>query len=257
MEFIKANLLNTTTQITVNSNTGTISNLFNRDYLYQYYSDQLANDLTTSSITITFSATTAVSRIALIDTNFKEFSLFYNGLTASTFALTGGDTTVSSYIGNADSYKYFRFSTLQVSSITINAKKTMTANQEKLIGLLVLSDLEITLTKIPNAQAYKPRVVPKQVVHRLSDGGTRVNTVRRKLEASLNLDYVDSSQVDLLYDLYISNNEFNFCPFGTATGWNGFMFEAVWDGSFDFYEYSDNAASSGFSGKVSLKETPV
>lgn len=257
MEFIKANLLNTTTQITVNSNTGTVSNLFNRDYLYQYYSDQLANDLTTSSITITFAATTAVSRIALIDTNFKEFSVFYNGLTASTFALTGGDTTVSSYTGNADQYKYFRFSTLQVSSITINAKKTITADQEKLLGVLVISDLEISLTKIPNAQAYKPRVVPKQVVHKLSDGGTRVNTVRRKLEANLNLDYVDSSQVDLLYDLYISNNEFNFCPFGTATGWNGFIFEAVWDGSFDFYEYSDNAASSGFSGKVSLKETPV
>lgn len=257
MEFIKANLLNTTTQIAVNSNTSTASNLFNRDTLYQYYSDQFANDLTTTTITITFDATTPVSRIALLDTNFKEFSMFYNGSTASTFSLTNGDTTVSSYTGNADQYKYFRFSTLQVSSITINAKKTITADQEKLLGILLISDLEIALTKIPNAQAYRPRVIPKQVVHKLSDGGTRINTVRRKLEASLNLDYVDQTQVDSLYDLYVSNNEFNFCPFGTATGWNGFLFEAVWDGSFDFYEYSDNAASSGFSGKVSLKETPV
>lgn len=257
MEFIKANLLNTTTQIAVNSNTGTASNLFNRDFLYQYYSDQFNNDATTSSITITFDATTPVSRIALIDNNFKEFSVFYNGSTASTFSLLNGDTAASSYLNNSDQYKYFRFSTLQVSSITINAKSTRTANQEKVLGLFVISDLDIALTKIPNAQAYKPRVVPKQVVHKLSDGGSRVNTVRRKLEVDLNLDYVDSAQRDSLYELYISNNEFNFCPFGTATGWDGFLFESVWTGNFDFYEYSDNAASSGFSGKLNLRETPV
>lgn len=257
MEFIKANLINTTTQISVNSNTGTSSNLFNRDYLYQYYSDQFANDATTSVITINLGATTPVSRIALLDNNFKQFTLFYNGSTANTFNLTGADTSASDYITNADQNKYFRFNTVQVSSITLNIKSTQVVNQEKVLGLFLISDLDVALTKIPSAQAYKPRVIPKQVVHRLSDGGTRINTVRRKLEANLNLDFVDSSQVDLLYQIYISNNEFNFCPFGTATGWNGFIFESVWDGSFDFYEYSDNAASSGFSGKISLKETPV
>jgi hypothetical protein len=257
MEFIKANYLNTTTQIAVNSNTGTVSNLFNRDKLYQYYSDQFANDLTTSSITITFDATTAVSRIALVDTNFKEFSIFYNGSTASTFTLVGGDTTVSSYTGNTDANKYFRFATLQVSSITINAKKTITVDQEKVLGLLVISDLELSLTKIPSAQSYRPKIVPKQVVHKLSDGGTRIHTVRRKWETQLNLDYIDATERDTLYDLYSNATEFNFAPFGTTTSWDGLIFESVWDGSFDFYEYSDNAASSGFSGKISLKETPV
>lgn len=257
MEFIKANYLNTTTQLTVNSNTGTASNLFNRDPLYQYYSDQFANDLTTSSITVTFDATTAVSRLALIDTNFKEFSFFYNGLTANSFALSNGDTTVSSYTANTDENKYFRFSTIQVSSITINAKKTITANQEKLLGILVISDLELSLTKIPAASNYKPRIVPKQVVHKLSDGGTRIHTVRRKWETQLNLDYIVAAERDVLYDLYSEGAEFNFTPFGTTTAWDGLLFECVWDGSFDFYEYSDNATSSGFSGKVSLKETPV
>lgn len=257
MEFIKANYLNTTTQLSVNSNTGTASNLFNRDSLYQYYSDQFANDLTTSSITITFAATTAVSRIALIDTNFKEFSIFYNGATASTLTLVNGDTTASSYTGNTDVNKYFRFSTLQVSSITINAKKTITADQEKLLGLLVISDLELSLTKIPSAQSYRPKIVPKQVVHKLSDGGTRIHTVRRKWDTQINLDFIASSERDTLYNLWFNAQEFNFCPFGTTTSWDGLLFETVWDGAFDFYEYSDNAASSGFSGKISLKETPV
>lgn len=257
MEFIVANLLNTTTQLTVNSNTGTAQNLYNRDPLYQYYSDQLANDNTTSSITVTFDVTTPVSRIALLDTNFKSFNIFYNGVTANIFSLTDADTASSSYTSNLDTNKFFRFPTTMCSSITIQAKATMITNQEKLLGLLVLSDNTITLNKIPNAQAYRPRIVPKQVVHRLSDGGSRINTIRRKHEAALNLDYVDEDQRDQLLELYSNNNEFNFVPFGTATGWDGFMFEAVWEGTFDFYEFSDNAARAGFSGSIKLKETPV
>lgn len=257
MEFIKANYLNTTTQISVNSNTGTAQNLYNRDYLYQYYSDQFANDLTSTVITITLDATSPVSRIALIDTNFKEFTVFYNGSTANTFSLTEANTTVSAYTNNSSENLYFRFSTLQVSSITINAKSTQTANQEKRLGLFLISDLNLELSKIPSASQYKPKIVPKQIVHKMSDGGTRINTVRRKNEVILTLDYIDTDERDLLYQIYISNNEFNFCPFGTTAAWDGYLFEAVWDGSFDFFEYSDNATSSGFSGKISLKETPV
>ena len=201
MEFIKANYLNTTTQISVNSNTSTVSNLFNRDNLYQYYSDGFNNDLTTTTINITFDSTTAVSRIALLDTNFKEFTLFYNGSTASTFSILNSDTSSSSYTGNTDVNKYFRFSTIQVSSITINAKKTITADQEKLLGLLVISDLNLSLSKIPNAQNYKPRLFPKQVVHKLSDGGSRVHTVRRKWETKLMLNYIQQDERDSLYDI--------------------------------------------------------
>jgi len=257
MEFIKANLLNTTTQITVNSNTGTVSNLFNRDYLYQWYSDQFANDLTTTSITVTFDATTSVSRISLLDTNFKEFNIYYNGATANSISISNADTTTISYTGNADTHKYFRFNTIQVSSITIDAKKTITANQEKLLGLFVVSDLDIELSIIPSANKYKPMIVPKQVVHKLSDGGTRVNTIRRKWETQFSLDYIEESERDSLYNIYSAANEFNYVPFGTATGWDAIIYECVWDGPFDFYEYSDNAASSGYSGKISLKETPV
>ncbi len=257
MEFIKANLLNTTTQIAVNSNTGTAGNLFTRDPYYQYYSDGLNNDATTASITISFGATTSVSRIALLDTNFEQFRMFYNGATANSFTLLNADTTTSNYTNNVETNKYFRFSTLAVSSITLECTTTQVANSEKLLGLLVLSDLEVSLDKIPSAQQYKPKIVPKQVVHKLSDGGTRINTVRRKFEASLSLEYIDEAERNVLYDLYNQDSPFNFCPFGTTTGWDGLLFETVWSGDFDFYEYSDNAASSGFGGKISLKETPT
>jgi hypothetical protein len=260
MEFLRPSLFNTTTQISVNSNTLTAENLFNRDPLYQYYTDGLDSDTTTSMavITITFDATTAVDRIAMVGMNFKEFSVFYNGTTASTFALQNADTAASSWLNNADANKYLRFSTIQCSSITINAKSTITANQEKLISLFVPSEKLFELAVRPSASGYKPKITPKQVVHKLSDGGTRIHNVRKKWQTSIELDYVSQAQRDDLFDLiYDPGVEFNFCPFGTATGWGGEIFEAVWEGDFNFYEFSDNAVESGYSGKINLKETPI
>jgi hypothetical protein len=257
MEFLKSNLINTTTQIAVNSNTSTVSNIFNRDIYYQYFSDGLNNDATTASITITFSSTTSVSRIALMDTNAEEFRIFYNGATANAFTLLNADTTTSVYTGNTDDYKYFRFSTVAVSSITLEIKTTQTENQEKRIGLLFLSDLYHAMTRIPDSRGYKPRVDAKQVIHRMSDGGTRLHNVRKKYSLDLSVDYIERADRDSLLDIYNLQTEFNFCPFGTATSWEGILFEAVWEGDFDFYEYSDNAATSGFSGTVRLRETPV
>lgn len=258
MEFLKTNLINTTTQISVTNNTTVVSNIFNRDSFYQYYTDGLNNDLTTGSITITFSATTPVSRIALIDTNIKDFTIFYNGLTANSFTLSDQNTTTSSFTGNTSDNVYLRFSTVQCSSVTIDLKKTMTADQEKILGLFFISDLYYTLGKIPNSGGYKPSSIPKQIVHNLSDGGTRIHNVRNKFSLSIDLDYLTSTEVTSLRDVFDQHGGFNFSAFGTSTGWvNPVFFESVWIGPFNFYEYSGDAISSGFSGKLNLKETAV
>jgi hypothetical protein len=256
VEFLTVNLINTTTQIAVNSNTSTAENLFARDPFYQYYSTGFANDNTSSTITITFDETTPVSRIALLDTNFKNFYFYYNGATANSFNLVGADTTTSSYTANADENKYFRFDTIMCSSITVVAKSTQVANQEKRLGLLVMSDLQLALTYIPAAGSYKPKRTPKQITHKLADGGTRIHNVRSKWDVQFSLDYIPTADRDALYELHSGGEAFNYCPFGTSTGWDGIFFEAVWPGPFDFFAYSDNAGNSGFSGKVTLAETP-
>ena len=256
MEFLKANLINTTTQIAVNSNTSTVSNLYNTDLYYQYYSENMASDLTTSSIVITFDETTSVSRIALKDTNAKEFRLFYNGATANSFSLLEAHTTTSSFTSNDNGSLYFRFATLAVSSVTLEIKKTITADQEKFLGEFIISDLQLELERIPSADGYNPRIVPKQIVHKLSDGGTRIHNVRKKYSTTIKLDYISEDQRDELRALYDLNEAFLFCPFGTATGWDGILYEAVWPGDYSFEEFSDNAASSGFSGKINIMETP-
>lgn len=257
MEFIKQNYINTTTQIAVNSNTDTSSNLFNSDPFYQYYSDGLNNDLTTSSIVISFDTTTLVSRISLIDTNAKELRLFYNGATASTFSLTTTGSTITSYwTGNSETSMYITCTPVYVTSVTLDIKSTQTANQEKRLGMFVLSDLYYSFNQIPNSSGYNPTLNAKQIVHTLSDGGTRVHNVRKKWSTDLKLDYIDSTQRTNLKTVYDLLTPFMFCPFGTTTSWDGILFDCVWTGSFDFYEYSDNASSSGFSGSIRLRETP-
>lgn len=258
MEFLKTNLINTTTQISLTNNTAVVSNIFNRDRFYQYYTDGLNNDLTTGSITITFSATTPISRIALIDTNVKDFSIFYNGSTANSFTLVDQNTTTSSFTGNTSDNVMLRFATIQCSSVTIDLKKTIVADQEKILGLFYVSDLINTLGKIPNSKGFKPSLAPKQIVHAMSDGGTRIHNIRNKFSLSIDLDYLDSSEVTSIRDVYDRQDGFQFSAFGTSTGWiNPVFFECVWTGPFNFYEYSDDALSSGFSGKISLKETPA
>lgn len=255
MEFLTQNYINTSTQISVSSNTAVASNIFNRDEYYRYASSDAASDTTTSAITVTFEETTSVSRIAMLNTNVEGFTIYYNGATANTFPLDG-DTTVSDFSGNTYENIYLRCSTaVACSSVTVEMKTTQTADQEKVLGLLYLGSLHVEVDRNPSAKSYRPKDVPKQVVHKMSDGGVRLHQVRKKKEINISLDYITESMKDDLASVFELQSPFNFAPFGTMTGWDGVLFEAVWDGPFNFYEFSDNARTSGFSGDILLKET--
>lgn len=256
MEFLTANVLDTTTMLTLSPNTGTSENLLNRNKYYQFYTDGMNNDATTMSITITFDATTSISRIALMNHNLKGFNLFYNGSTANTFSFSGGATTTSQFVSNSETSQYFRFSTIQCSSITLDMKTTQSANSEKIISYIYVGDLIYAMDIIPNAKDWKNKVVNKQVVHKLADGGTRIHRISNKYNIDFKLDYISETQRDNLQTIWELQTPFWFCPFGTTTSWDVTFFESVWEGDFTFYEYSDNAASSGFSGQVKLRETP-
>lgn len=256
MEFLTKNYINTSTMLTVNSNTSTAAYVFSSDPYLQYFSDGLNNDATTASMTITFGSTMPVSRLALLSHNLKSYNLFYNGVTANTFSFSEGATTVSQFTTNSETSQYFRFSTIMCSSITIDMKTTMVANDEKVMSQIIVSDLYFEMSQIPNSQGYTPNKNAKQVSHELSDGGMRIHKVRDKWEVNIKIDYILPTlrnQIKTVYDLRTS---FIYCPFGTTTSWDGILFDAVWPGDFEFYKYSDNAATSGFSGSIRLRETP-
>lgn len=256
MEMLKQNYCQTTTQYTINSNTGTVENLLNPDRRVQYYSDTMNNDATTVSMRISFDATTTVSRISLIGHNFKKFNIYYNGATANAFAMTSTSaTTTSQFLTNSETSQYFRVTPVDCTSVTIDIYSTQVANSEKAISQVVLSDPLVVFSRMPNANSYSPKIEVEQVVHQMSDGGYRTHTVQAKYAIDLKMKFLTTAFRNQLLSVYNLQAPFMFCPFGTTTAWDAILFEAIWPGNFDLFKYADDALASGFSGTISMRET--
>lgn len=258
MEILRKNFVNTTTQFEVNSNTATVANVLNPDVRFQYASDSFANDATTVSMRVRFPQTTTVDRIALVGHNLKSFTIFYDGVTANTFNLTAtSNTSTSDYVSNSSTSNFFQVTPVACTSVSIDMKSTITPNDNKALGYLVVSESMSNFdNRVPSAQNYNAVIDPQNVVHRLSDGGTRIQTLEDKWRASLSFDFLSASTRDNLKVIYDDHDEIIFVPFGTTTGWDAVIFPCVWNGSFDFYRHSDNSAEAGFSGSINLLETP-
>lgn len=258
MELIRKNYANTTTQFVVNDNTASVANVLGTNLRFQYSSANFANDATTVTMRINFDATTAVDRIAIVGHNLKSFTLFYNGATANVFSLsTTANTSTTNYSSNSDTSHYFTVTPVNCTSVSIDMKSTIQANQNKAIGYLVISeDLTDFGERVPSADNYRPVHNSTSVEHRLSDGGTRIQTVEDKWSASIAFDYLSASTRNSLKTIFDDHDEMVFVPFGTTTGWDGVIFPCVWQGGFEFYKHSDNAVDTGFSGSITLLETP-
>jgi len=254
MEILTQTKLQTTTQIVVNSSTITTANIMNPDLRYQYISDAFNNDTLTSTIRINFDATQTIDRIALLGFNAKRFNVYYNGLTASTFAITN-PTTTSQWTNNSAKNLYLSATPVDCTSVSIDIYSTQTVNSEKAIGYLYVGTKSLTFPRVPNASNYTPIRDPKDFIHELSDGGTRRHVVQSKWSTKIKFQYITESFRDSLRTIYDTYNPFVFVPFETGTSWDSILFEANWVGNFDFYKYSDDALSSGFSGGIDLKET--
>ena len=257
MEFLRKNYIQTSTAIAVNNGTLTAANMITSDAKRQFRSDGDASDLTITSITITLDETSSVSRIALLEMNFKNFRIYYDGTTASTFTLSGGATITSSWSSNSTTSMFLRCDTVSCKTVTLEATETIVADREKSLGQFIVSTLDLTLTRIPSAKGYKPVINRNEVTHKLSDGGTRLHYIRPRYESKVKLKYITETLRESLRTIYNDDDTRIFCPFGTQTSWDVFIFDAVWVGKFDFLTYSDDAVGAGFSGTINLRESHV
>lgn len=255
MEFLSQNFLDTTTQISVGSGTLTSGYIMTRDKTLQYVSDGFNNDALTATITISFDTTQTVDRIAMLETNAKKVNIYYNGLTANAFALTG-PTTTSQWTGNTMSDMYLQVGApVFVTSVTFDIYSTQVANSEKAVSYILLSQNEYTFPRLPAAGDYQPTIKPKELKHELSTGGVRTHVVDQKWNIKLKFKYYPDADVANLRAIYDEHLPKIFVPWGTATAWDGVLFESNWTGNFDFYSFSDNATASGKSGSIQLEET--
>lgn len=257
MEFISKSLFNTTTQAVVNSSTATVDNLLIRDTRFQYVSSGLSTDGTNATIRINFNETLSVSRIALLGTNLKDFTVYYNGTTANTFSLTTtGATTASDFSTNSETALYLRATAVDCTSVSIDMNATQLTNQEKAIGYIVVSNLLSDMdTRVPAANNYRPRFRPKQVRHELSDGSFRSQVVARKFSTRFGLSFASTGLKNELKTVFDLHDDFVFVAFGTTTGWDEVIFPCIWANDFEFNEVTDNAAAAGHTGSIELSET--
>lgn len=257
MDFLKPNFIDTITGIVVDSNTTTAEFIMNPDPRFQYVTDGLADDNTSSTLRINFSQTMTVSRIALLGMNLKEMSLYYNGVTASTFGLTSTcDTNTTSWNANSQTGMYLHCTPTPCTSVSLQMKKTMVANSEKAIGYLVISQERLNFTRIPAAKNYTPLTAPREIIHKLSNGTSRVQGISsNRWSFDVRLEYIDETLRNQLNEIWKLHEPHIFVPFGTSTGWDQAIAPVVWPGAFNFFKYSDNAVGSGFEGSIQLMET--
>jgi len=257
MEFLEKNYLQTSTQFAVNSNTLLAERVMDRDETRQWISQNYNDDSATSVMTISFDETMPVSRLALCAMNLKEFKMYYNGVTANTFAIQEGATTVTDFATNSETAMFFRTTEVQCTSITIEMKKTQLANSEKAIGYLYVGKDLVDFEKVPAASGYTPRLDSDEVVHKMSDGGIKINRKSIKRYADVKIKYVSREFREELRDIHDRDDSFVFVAFPTMTAWDEMIFPCVWEGDFDFYKHSDNSPAAGFEGMIRLRETPT
>lgn len=255
MEFITTNHINTTGVISVNSGTLSVKNILGRNTSIQYISEGFNNDLTTTTITINFTATTTVSRIALMGINWKDFTVFYNGTTASTFSLTTtGATTSSDFSSNSETSMYMMAASVNCTSVSFDILSTQSANSEKAVGHIYLASQLLAFERNPSSKNYKPAINPKQIVHTLADGGTRTHTVNEKYSTRIKFKNVTTAFRNSLKTIFDLRSSFGFAAFPTMTAWDEVFYECVWPGSFISYQYSDDAAAAGHEVDMRLEE---
>ena len=246
MEFLRDNLLNTTTQLKVDSNTALTDFLFDRNINLLYETSGYTTN-TSTIISIEFDDPTVVSNIVLLNHNFKQFRAFYNSVTANTFSIDINETK------NSDSSSYFNFDSLTVNSIQIQIDEATEADVERTIGQLISTEKLLSFENNPEAKKYKPNINITRVKHKMPDGGITMFNIKDKFSSQIGLRLISESERDNLFDIYEAADPLYFLPFPTTSAWDGKAYSVLWTSKFDF-RHEANVKASGFTGKIILEE---
>jgi hypothetical protein len=249
MEFLKENLINTTSMILVDSNTDTVENIIDKNINLKYYTLNY-NSTTSCIISIEFDTPTVISNILILNHGLKSYRAWYDSMTANAF------NPAINISNNSDTSSYYYFASVTVGSVQLEMYSSIVSNEEKKVGELIVSERLLKLDNNPSADNYNPSFNQKQILHEMPDGGMISFKIQNKNKFNLNLPFITSSIHNTLKTMYENNNEMVFMPFPTATSWDGIASPVVWIGQFNF-KYSANVKAIGFTGSILLEEVPT
>jgi len=254
MEFLKANFVNTTTQMSVSTGgTSTVSNLFNR-FTSKKFGSGDASDATTTTIQIDFVSTQTVDRIILQNHNFKSFTIYKGGATASVITIQNALTATTAWTTNSATSHYLIFdSATALTQINIDISTTIDTNEEKQLGEVWITANQFTFDRNPSARNYTPAVNRKEFPVSMSDGGTDLYIVQDNFMADIRMKFISSTEHTSLRTIYDLDNHFVFTPEPTGTAWNNEIFAVNWIGKFDL-QWTKDFKGTGFNQRIKMRE---
>ena len=153
--------------LTVSSGSTTKERMRDRRYSTKWASSG-SDDTTTETIEVDFGADRDIDYIQLLNFNWKEFTIKYDVLGVP----TNFSTAISETVNTATTSKiYNNFNLVTTSKIYITIEKTITANAEKFIGELILSNVLGTLNGFP---MIKPIVSKNKIEKKMLRGKRKV-----------------------------------------------------------------------------------
>jgi hypothetical protein len=245
MEFLSANLINTTTQLVLPSATNLAQYLIDKNKQLQYQTSGYSTN-TSCVISVEFASPTVMSNILLQNHNFKNFRLFYNSVTANSVEIVANNSATS---------HYFNFNSITVSSVQLQIDSVVEADTERFLGEFIISEKQLVFERNPSIDNFTPNIDRIQVRHIMADGGISLHNIRDKFKVKVKANFISEAFYESLADLFNSSLPLYFVPFPTTSSWTGQAYEMVWSGDFDF-KYSANVKSIGYSGTITLEETP-
>lgn len=249
MEFLKANLVNTTTMVVGSTGTGTFGFLYNRNDSLAYSTVGYTTN-TSTLLSIQFSQPTVVSHILMKNHNIKQFRAFYNSATANTFSVDINKTT------NSATSSYFGFASITVNSIQIQMDIGISTDTERKIGELVVTERRLQFSVNPSHNDYDPSINLTKIVHSMPDGGKTIFNIREKFRAKIAMEYISSAFNSSLRSVYEDALPLYFLPFPTTgTDWDSRAHEVVWTNDYNF-THAENSKTQGFIGNIVVEETP-
>lgn len=166
-----------------------------------------SDDSTPETLTITLPEAATFSRLFIVDHNLKEFDVTY-GSGASSFAnVVGidGATTGIDEAAFAQNTAYYEFDAVTTDQINITALKTQTANQEKYITLVTVTNEIGTLVGYPSVQ---PTLDFNERRSQVQSGKYITQKNYEVFAAKIAMEYTEQDDIDVFATLYEMQDPF-------------------------------------------------
>jgi len=174
-----------------------------------YWRSVSSNDTITETLTIEMPAVVPLTRLLLVDHNWKDFNVQYDA--AGTWTHFAGVTGLDGSMANitetvfADDTAYYEFTLVNTNKLRIQVLKTQTANQQKYVNQIIATEELGTLNGFPKIKGTE---IDRNIRKKEMLSG-KVLILKSEESFRVSLDFEDypgvspyNADVDLIFSLH-------------------------------------------------------